>query len=81
MSIPIHQALFKGAFLSFFFFKFLLNLLQYCACCLHFGQESCGILAPQPGIETARPALESEVLTTRPPGTTPREPFFKNKHL
>ena len=29
-----------------------------------FGQEACGILAPQPGIEPAPPALEGIVLTT-----------------
>ena len=28
-----------------------------------------GILAPKPGIETAPPALEGKVLTTRPPGS------------
>ena len=33
-----------------------------------FGCEPCGILAPQPGIEPAPPALEGEVLTTGPPG-------------
>ena len=32
-----------------------------------FGREACGILAPQPGIEPAPPALEGEVLTTGPP--------------
>ena len=29
-----------------------------------FGREACGSLAPRPGIEPARPALEGEVLTT-----------------
>ena len=33
-----------------------------------FGHEACGILAPQPGIEPAPPALEGEVLTTGLPG-------------
>ena len=33
-----------------------------------FGRETCGILAPRPGIETAPPALEGKVLTTGPPG-------------
>ena len=33
-----------------------------------FGQEACGILAPQPGIEPEFPALDGEVLTTGPPG-------------
>ena len=36
-----------------------------------FGREACGILAPQPGIEPAPPALECEVLTTGPPGKSP----------
>ena len=55
-------------FLIFFFFwcrpflKSLLNLLQYCFCLIYlFGHEVCGILAPQPGIEPAPPALEGEV--------------------
>ena len=33
-----------------------------------FGQEACGILAPQPGIKSAPPALEGKVLTTGLPG-------------
>ena len=32
-----------------------------------FGHEACGILSPQPGMESAPSALESEVLTTGPP--------------
>ena len=36
--------------------------------CWLFGQEICGILAPQPGIEPAPPALEGEILTTVLPG-------------
>ena len=36
-----------------------------------FGPEARGILAPQPGIEPAPPALEGEVLTTGPPETSP----------
>ena len=32
------------------------------------GQEACGILAPPPGIEPARPALEDKVETTGPSG-------------
>ena len=36
-----------------------------------FGPEACKILAPQPGIEPAPPALEGEVLTTAPPGKSP----------
>ena len=36
--------------------------------CVFFRPRTCGILGPQPGIEPATPALESEVLTTGPPG-------------
>ena len=42
------------------------------------GHEACEILAPRPGIEPAPPALEGEVLiTTGPPGKSPRSVFFK----
>ena len=37
-------------------------------CFVFFQTQACEILAPQPGIELALPALESEVLTTEPPG-------------
>ena len=40
-----------------------------------FGRHVCGVLAPQPGIEPAPPALEGEVLTTGPPGK-PNGIFF-----
>ena len=33
-----------------------------------FSHEACGVLAPRPGVEPTRPALEGEVLTTGPPG-------------
>ena len=54
--------------------KSLLNLLQYCFCFTFwfFGPEACGILAPRPGIEPASSALEGEVLTTGPPGKSPK---------
>ena len=53
-----------------FFFKSLLNLLQYYFCFMFwfFGHEACGILAPWLGIEPTPPALEGEVLTTALPG-------------
>ena len=35
---------------------------------LVFGHNAGGVLAPQPGMEPAPPALEGEVLTTGPPG-------------
>ena len=66
-------------FLSFLFwmwtiFLSLLNLLQYCFCFMFWflGHEACGILASCPGIKPAPPALEGEVLTTEPPGKSPR---------
>ena len=53
------------------FLKSLLNLLQYCFCIMFwfFDWEVFGILASWSGIEPASPALESKVLTTRPPGS------------
>ena len=70
-------------FLRFFFWcgpflKSLLNLLQYCFCFMFrfSGHKSCGILAPQPGIEPTPPALEREVLTTGPPGKFPTTIIF-----
>ena len=65
-------------FISFFkdfircgpFLKSSLNLLQYCFCFMFwfFGHEACGMLAPQPGIKLAPPALEGEAVTTVLPG-------------
>ena len=37
-----------------------------------FGYKACRILAPQPGIEPAPPALEGKFLTTGPPGEVSR---------
>ena len=56
--------------LSFFFFKSLLNLLQYYFCFMFcvFGCEAYGILAPWPVIEPVSLALEGSALTTGPPG-------------
>ena len=44
---------------SFFFF-----FLQFLFYVLGFGLETCGILAPHPGIKPAPPELKDEVLTT-----------------
>ena len=38
-----------------------------------FGQEACGILAPQSGIKSAPLALEGKVLTRGPPGKSLEE--------
>ena len=64
---------------DFFFFwcrpflKTLLNFLQYCFCFVFqfFSPETCGILAPQPGIQLSAPALEGNVSTTGPHGEVP----------
>ena len=42
-----------------------------------FVSEACDILAPQPGIEPAPPALEGEVVITGPPGRSHHGPLFK----
>ena len=44
-----------------------------------FGHEACGILASQPGIKPAPPALEGEVLTTGLPGKSPGFIFYSTK--
>ena len=46
-----------------------------------FGHEACGILAPQPGIEPAPPALEGEVLTTGPPGKSQDSVFLTSSQV
>ena len=45
-----------------------------------FGHEACGILASQPGIKPALPALEDEVLTTRPQ-ESPLKPTLNDPYL
>ena len=45
------------------FLKSLLNLLPCCSMFGLFGCEAWEILAPQPGIEPASPALDGKVLT------------------
>ena len=42
-----------------------------------FGHKSCGILVPQPGIETTPPTMQGEVLTTGLPGTFPFVSYFR----
>ena len=49
--------------------KIFINFLQYGFLCFGiFGQETCGILAPWPGIKFTPAALEGEVITTGLPG-------------
>ena len=56
------------------FLKSLSSLLQYFFCFMFwiFCHEASGILTPQPGIKSAPPALEGEVLTPGPPGKSPK---------
>ena len=42
-----------------------------------FGHKACEILAPQPGIEPAPPALKGEALTVRPPGKSPQQLLYE----
>ena len=61
----------KKIFLMWTIFKVFIEFVPILLLFLYFGffgREACGILAPQPGIEPAPPALEGEVLTTGPPG-------------
>ena len=44
-----------------------------------FGHTSCGILAPQPGIEPIPPTLKGKVLTSGPPGRSPNTFILENK--
>ena len=41
-----------------------------------YGCQTCGILAPRPRIKPAHPARGGAVLTTGPPGKSPRVDFF-----
>ena len=73
--ISLMSLLYQFSFKDVYFFgcgpfvKSLLNLPQYCYNMFqYFGGETCGIIAPGPGIETVPPALEGKVLITRPPG-------------
>ena len=60
------------------FLTFLLNLLHHCFCFAFwlFGREAYGILL---GLELAHLALESEVITTGPPGS-PQCGFLELAH-
>ena len=65
---------------SFFkvFIEFVeISLLFYV--CGFFGCEACGISAPWLEIKPATPPLEGEVLTTGPPGKSPKEGFLSGQ--
>ena len=46
-----------------------------------FGHKARGILALRPRIKPAPPALEGEVLTTGPPGKSPRQVILMNRQV
>ena len=60
-----------------------MSLLQYGFCFIfcYFGREACGILAPQPEFKPTPPALEGEVLTTKPPGKSLHCLFLQPKFI
>ena len=70
--------LFKIFFWCGPFLKSLLNLLQYCFGFIFwfFVCEAYRILDPSPGIKLTPPALEGEVLATRPPEKLPHHCQF-----
>ena len=45
-----------------------------------FGHEVCPILAPQPGIDPALPALDSEILMTGLRGKSPKALCYTHTH-
>ena len=77
-SVLMLQLLIHNFFLAYFFKKFLcgpflkslLSLLKYCFSFIFWflGYESGRTLSPRPGIKPTPLALESEVLTSGPPG-------------
>ena len=67
-------------FKVFIEFVTLLLLLLCFGFFFFFGRKACGILAPQPGIEPATPALEGDVLTTGPPGKSRDYLLIKKKN-
>ena len=50
------------------FIESVVVLLLFYVLIFFFGSEACGILAPQPGVKPAPPALGGKVLTTGPSG-------------
>ena len=59
------------------FIEFLAILFLFYVCFSGWGEgrgvapRACGMLTPQPGIKTAPPVWEGQVLTTGPPGKCP----------
>ena len=79
LSNPAPNLFYIRTLTEILFKKSLLSLLQCCFCLLFwfFDQGACGISAPQPGMETAPPALERKVPTPGPLGKFPKVIFLK----
>ena len=88
ISLPIYH-IFCLWWMSKFFVFFLryfdvdhvfkvLSLLQHCFCFMFwlFGPEAYGVLAPRPGIRSAPPVLEGDVLGTGLPGKSLNVPVW-----
>ena len=58
------------------FIKFVTKLLPFYV--LVFGCKTCGILAPQPGIDPTAPAVEVQSLNHRTTRTVPKLKFLKS---
>ena len=73
----------KSTWRTFLFvFKSLLNLLQYFFLMFWFSDcKACGILPPQPRMETTSPRLKGKVLITRLQGSPKKEDFDGSQHL
>ena len=58
---------------SYFFILYIYIFLGGCT------GSACGIIIPQPGIESTPPSLEGRVLTTGPPGRCQQSPFLRER--
>ena len=56
-------------------FKVFIEFVAYCFCFMFcsFGHETCGLLAPQPGIRPVPAALEGKVQSSGLPGKSLKE--------
>ena len=81
----IHQIRARVQTQTGFFFKafieslILLPFFFYVFFFFFFCWEACGIITPRPGVKPACPALEGEVLTSGPPGKSPKQVFNRFK--
>ena len=60
------------------FIELVIALLLFHVLVWFFWPQACGILAARPGIKPVSSGLESEILTTGPPGKSPQTDAFKS---